>query len=93
MADPTTQKNIVAYLPGYATNAKRNYSIDDAPGFVTHLIYGFAGLQDNGVNPATATTPETKGPCEKLCQARGLPSKVSNNKAHDIHRWLESLPY
>jgi hypothetical protein len=49
----TAQKKVVAYLPGYATNAKRAYSIDGAPGFPTHLIYGFAGLKDNGVNPAT----------------------------------------
>lgn len=51
---------VVGFLPGYATNKKRGYNIDNVPGDqLTHLIYCYAGFEQSGT-VWQATTPEPK---------------------------------
>jgi chitinase len=90
-AQAAGQKLVVAYLPGYATSSKRNYSIDDAPGFLTHLIYSFAGLHDNGANPPTVTTAEPKDATKNFVKLEAFHQRYPNtNVMISIGGWNNS---
>jgi chitinase len=66
---------VVGFLPGYQTSEQHGYNIDNAPGDqLTHLIYCFAGFEQNGT-VWQATTPEPKDTTKNFPKLLALKQK------------------
>jgi chitinase len=69
---------MIGFLPGYATNERRGYSINAVPGAqLTCLVYAFAGFAPDG--PLwKATTPEPKDTTKNFPKLQALRTTYPN---------------